>query len=123
MPVKKWVPIALFLISGFAIAKDKAPVVWQTGRLTDVSTERGSRVVGSQRRVATRRDDHMYYTIDAGDMVYVAERGLSSSDKPIPVTINTPVRFHIDGQDFYLEDASGKEHKLLIEKQSAKTKE
>jgi hypothetical protein len=57
-------------------------------------------------------------------MIYVAVRGLSSRwDKPIPVTINTPVRFHLKGQDPYLEDANGKEHKLSIEKQSAKTKE
>ena len=106
--------ILLFFVSILAAAKDKPPVQWQTGRLTDISSERG-------RRVTDRRDDHVYYTIDAGDIVYVAERGLSSRwDKPLRVTINKDVRFHIKDQSLYLEDEEGKEHKLTIEKQIAK---
>jgi hypothetical protein len=36
--------------------------------------------------IQTLRDDHTYYTIETGDMVYVAERGLRSRhDKPVPV--------------------------------------
>jgi hypothetical protein len=110
------------LMTMFAMAKDQTPAKWLTGKLLEVSTERGRRVAGSNGNIASRRDDHMLYTIDAGDMIYVAERGLRSSrDKPIPVTINKDVRFHITGQDLYLQDENGKEHKLTIEKQTAKT--
>jgi hypothetical protein len=114
--------VVLMLMSMLAIAKDQTPVTWLTGKLLEVSTERGRRVAGSNGNIASRRDDHMFYTIDSGDMVYVAERGLRSSrDKPIPVTINKDVRFYIKGQELYLQDENGKEHKLTIEKQTAKT--
>jgi hypothetical protein len=54
-------------------------------------------------------------------MVYVAERGLlSRGDKPLLVTINSQVKFYIKGQDIYLLDEAGKEHKLSIETQSLK---
>jgi len=84
------VAVVMLLLSLSAVAKDKPPVTWMTGTLTDVSSERGKRLVTVQDTVLTKRDDHTFYTIDAGEMIYVAERGLRSrGDKPLLVTINT----------------------------------
>jgi hypothetical protein len=67
------------------------------------------------------RNDLTYYRVDAGETVYVVARSLRGrGDRALDVTINRPVQFAIDGNDFYLRDAEGKEHKLTIEKKIAK---
>lgn len=111
----------VLLLSTMAVAKDKPVPIWQSGTLTDISTQRGTRLVGVDGVINERRDDHTYYLIETPDIIYVAERGMSRHhDKPLAVTINKAVRFYIQGQDFYLQDEQGKEHKLTLETQKAK---
>jgi hypothetical protein len=115
--------LAVLLLAPFnplAHAKGKDRV-WQTGILVDSSTERGSRIHGNEYGVSSRRDDLTYYKIEAGDMVYVVSRSLlNGRDKALDVTINRPVQFAFKGDDCYLQDEKGKEHRLRIEKKIAK---
>jgi hypothetical protein len=100
---------------------------WKTGLLIDSRSERDSRLVGTMNGssgvLVQARNDATYYEIDAGDVIYVAKRTLiKRGDKQLKVTVNAPVKFAISGDDFYLLDEDGKEHKLSIEKKTAKPK-
>lgn len=67
------------------------------------------------------RNDATFYTIETAEYVYVAKRTLvRRGDKQLSVTVNDPVKFAIEGQDFYLQDEHGKEHKLTLEKKTRK---
>lgn len=71
--------------------------------------------------MTTLRDDATYYEVDAGDVIYVAKRTLTRrGDKQLKLTVNTPVRFAVKKDDFYLLDEDGKQHKLSIEKKTLK---
>ena len=69
-----------------------------------------------------RRDDATFYQIETDDYSYIAMRTLTSrGDRQLQVTVNTAVKFAIDKDDFYLKDATGKEHKLTLEKKIKKS--
>lgn len=120
MTNKTLVLLTALLFVSLAYAKDKTRD-WKTGTLVDVRTDRGSRVVGSGGNVATHRDDRMYYSIDDGKFLWEISRSMTSrGDKSLRVTVNTEVQFVIDGDDAYLKDEDGKEHKLSLEKKTAK---
>ena len=66
---------------------------------------------------------HDYYTIDAGEMIYVAVRETHlRGDKPLNVTVNAPIKYAIKGHDVYLMDDDGKQHKLSLQKKILKPK-
>lgn len=106
-----------------AVAADK-PLDCKTGKLIDVRTERGSRLVGTLNQtggeLAQRRNDATYYQIDAGEIIFTAKRTLTRrGDKQLDVTVNAPVKFAIQKDELYLMDEQGKSHKLAIEKKDA----
>jgi hypothetical protein len=118
----------LMLVGGVALADKVLDSDWKTGTLVDVTSHTGRRTVGSmsggQGQMNSLRDDATYYEIDAGDLVYVAKRTLTRrGDKQLKLTVNTPVKFAIKKDDFYILDEEGKEHKLSIEKKTLKTKQ
>jgi hypothetical protein len=114
--------IAVTTISLSVMAKDKKPLEWRTGTLLDSSTERGTRHVPINGNIQEMRNDQSYYEIDDGEKyVYVVRRSMTSRwDKPIPLTVNAPIKFAIDGSDLLLLDEKGKQHRLAIEKKTLK---
>jgi hypothetical protein len=106
----------------------KKPVLdWHTGTLLSVQMEHGTRVVSSTNTythdttVGSARNDATFYEIDAGDFIYVAKRTLYlRHDRQLHVTTNANVKFALSGDDFYLMDDEGKEHKLTLEEKRAK---
>lgn len=106
----------------------KKPVLdWRTGTLLSVQMEHGTRVVSSTNTythdttVGSARNDATFYEIDAGDFIYVAKRTLYlRHDRQLHVTTNASVKFALSGDDFYLMDDEGKEHKLTLEEKRAK---
>ena len=118
----------LLLLVAAAAAKDK-PRDWKSGVLLEVAREKGSRVVGHMSgsdgnvngHLVQKRDDATYYTIETGDLIYVAKRTLTSrGDKQLKLTVNAPIKFAISGDDFFVLDEDGKEHKLTLEEKRAK---
>ncbi len=97
--------LAIFPAPGRAAEKD---LEWRTGKLLDVQTR------GRGRRMAT------YYAIDGGNLIYLAQRTVTRRDKPLNVTVHGSVRFAVKGSDFYLLDDDGKQHRLTLEKKTAK---
>lgn len=114
--------LAFTIASFLTFAKDK-PREWKTGTLFDTTSEKGKRLVGSGGSIHERRDDATYYAIESGDIIYTLKRTLTSRhDKQLRVTINGPVKFAIEKDDFYLLDEDGKEHKLSLESKRLKEK-
>jgi hypothetical protein len=118
---------ALFLVvcSPPSPAKDRA---WTTGTLVNAVTERDSSAVGvpptivTGPKIVTLRNDVTYYTIDDGKYVWVVTRRMTKKDdKPLRVTIDTPVKFAIEKKTCYLLDEQGAEHKLTVERKTLKT--
>ena len=128
MPMK--ILLSVLCLCALVYAKDK-PRDWKTGTLLEVSMEKHSRLVGSTHgsngtingSIHERRDDSTYYHIDAGDLIYIAKRTLTSRhDKQLKVTTNAPIKYALVGDDFYILDEDGKEHKLSLEEKVAKPK-
>ncbi|MGC2695405.1 MAG: hypothetical protein WA738_06400 [Candidatus Angelobacter sp.] len=117
----------ILLLSGICFAKPKTdkPIEWITGTLLDISTERGSRVAGSDGNVDTYRNDSTFYTVDSGDKyIYVFRRGLTSHrDKELNVTINAPIKFAAEGDGFLIMDDTGKPHKVSLVKKALRKKD
>ena len=126
--MKRLLLCALFLVvcSPPFPAKDRA---WTTGTLVNAVTERDSRDIGAPPTIITGpkaitlRNDVTYYTIDDGKYVWVVTRRMTKqADKPIPVTVDTPVKFAIEKKTCYLLDEKGEEHKLTVERKRLKTR-
>jgi hypothetical protein len=126
--------LLICLCAALGAAKEK-PREWKSGKLIEVAMEKGTRPVGvingsangstgSLNGIYThRRDDATYYRIDTDEMTFVVKRTLTHRrDKQLNVTVNRPVKYATDGEDFYLLDDNGKEHKLSIEEKIAKPK-
>lgn len=118
--------IAVLLLASFAFAAPK-DLAWQTGKLVNSESEHGQKLASAYNwgngttTFHHKRNDATYYMIETDTMVYVAKRTLTSRyDKQLDITENAPVKFGISGQDLYLLDDKGKEHKLSIEKKAAK---
>lgn len=111
------------LLQTSVVAKDKKPIDWHTGTLLDSATERGSKIVGDKDGITELRRDNAYYQIDDGEKyVYVVRRSMTNRrDKPLPLTVNGPVQFALDGNDLLLLDEKGKQHRLAIEKKILKS--
>ena len=117
--------LLLVVCSPPCAAKDRA---WTTGTLVNSVTERDSRNVGvpptivTGPKVLTLRNDITYYTIDDGKYVWVVSRRMTKKeDKPLRVTVDTPVKFAIEKKTCYLLDEQGEEHKLTVERKRPKT--
>jgi hypothetical protein len=112
--------LILLTVVPFVHAKDKHRD-WQEGIVMDSSTEKGTRLLGDANSLLTLRNDVTYYQIDTAKTAYVVARTLRSRrDKALDVTVNGLVQFVIDGSTCYLRDEEGKEHRLSVEKKTAK---
>lgn len=87
---------------------------WKTGTLVSVDERDEFR---SSKKETLIEDRVWAYSIDAGDVVYEAERG---SKRPIQIEINGPVSFALDGGHVYVKDTSGHEFKLSLLKTTRK---
>ena len=112
--------VALLLcgtMSGFAKKKDVKPHDWKTGMLIAANAQRVEPALETWR-----------YEIDDGNYVWTLGRDIEVGrnfftghhDKPLSVTINTPVKFAIGEDVGYLQDEQGKEHKVSVKAKALK---
>lgn len=113
--------VLVFLLLSFSVSLSarKPTLTWRTGTLLTVEIKQGTRIIQD---VGSVRNDRTFYEIDGGDFVYVAVRTLySQRDHQLRVTTRSPIKFAIAGDDIFLMDEDGKEHKLSLEEKRAKT--
>jgi hypothetical protein len=113
--------VLLLCLSTVAIAKKSEPV-WQTGTLLDQSSENRCRTSGDiyngTGSIDSRCSTVTSYKVDAGELIYIFSRTtFLRHDRPLNVTVNTPIKFSLDGQKSYIQDEQGKSHEVrLIQK-------
>lgn len=115
-----WVVVAL-LLAGAHVAAQDAPKDrrdWQMGTWGD--TERVSQYAGSAwsegGSTAVNRVSQVFL-IHTPERWYVASQRLRWRwSKPVPMTVNAPVRFAIEGNKLYAIGEDDKEYELKIEK-------
>ena len=117
-----------FVFLVFAVVSVAKNRTWRTGTLVNAETQSEPRTIGipptiiTGPKIKTLRNDVTFYTIDDGKYVWVVSRHMTNKDdKPLNVTINTPVKFAIEKKACYLLDEQGEEHKLRLERKLPKT--
>lgn len=67
-------------------------------------------------------DDYQVYTIESGNVVYVAsEQLLFPWSKPADIELGDPVQFAVKSGKMYILDSSGKQHKATVTKTALKS--
>jgi hypothetical protein len=104
---------------------------WEIGKVLDadrkqelVGTAEHSSTYGPASHSTTSPLYNAYeeYTIESDKFVYISrERLRSGRSKPALLTINGPVKFHVDERKLVILDNEGKEHGTTIVKQVSKT--
>lgn len=112
--------LAILLMVSCAAAKvpDSA---WQTGTLKDLTTDRESKLLGVNGMLVQAQFVITHYFIESSTYIYEADLRSRAKDKQPPVTVNGPIRFALVGNDFYIQDEQGKEHKLMLVKKTLKS--
>ncbi len=124
----------LLLSASIALFAEKIPAdAWQTGTLKDSSESWHSRSAGTingntgygvHGTMVSREYPIVQYSIETDTYTYEANLVLKhAKDKQPPVTVNSPIKFAIIKNDFYIQDEQGKEHKLVLVKKTLKTAE
>ena len=109
--------VFVLLVAAAGLTAAKRPRQWQTGKLMNVGSEDKVRLVYG----TSHRYEVWTYTIDDGKFVWDVGRELHlRGDSPLDVTVNTPVKFAIEGHDCFLQDEHEKEHKLFVLKKTLK---
>jgi len=111
--------LVLLLMVSYALGKvpDSA---WQTGTLKDLTTDTESRLLGANGILVQAQFVITHYFIESPTYIYEADLRLHAKDKQPPVTVNAPIKFALVGNDFYIQDEQGKEHKLKLVKKTLK---
>ena len=109
---KSLMALALALVSAQLIAATSRE--WKSGMLLSVDEPD---LLTSTKKQAVVPVRLWAYSIDAGDVVYEAER---RSKRPIQIEISGPVSFALDGAHLYVKDATGHEFKLTLLKTTRK---
>jgi hypothetical protein len=104
---------------------------WETGKVLDVERKQdlaGTVGQGSTFGVTSRSSTSAVYTfyeeyaIESDQFMYLTrERLRSERSKPALLTVNGPVKFHVDGSKLVMLDNESKEHETTILKQVSKT--
>lgn len=114
----------IFVFCSVALAAKNKDRAWHEGTLVDVQVEHGSRMTGAGGTIVTHRDDLALYTIDEGKMIWTCGRTMTSRrDKMLQLTVNAKVKFAIEGDDCYLVDEKGEEHKVGLQRKELKKSE
>lgn len=99
--------------------RDTARTSETVGAVTSGTTNAGS----LSATTTTVRRVHQLYLIEADEYVYHAEQRLRWKwSKPVPMTVNEPVRFAIEKNKIYAIGEDGKEYELSLTKKVKKVK-
>ena len=108
-----------------ALAKDKNPPTYQQGKLLNIDLQKEQTTSYTTTRQSngttvttptTSEQKHYFITVQAGDLVYVAEYSPIFFGKPGDWVIGDPIDVRLDGNNLFLRKPNGKELKAKIRK-------
>lgn len=130
-------PILLLLLCCLSIQADKKERDWKTGKLLDTDSTRYTTTSGSNTRGQINPDGtyssstsattasyrKFIFVVRGDDITYVVSHVLSWRwSKEIQLTVNGPVKYAVEKNDFYILDEKGREFKMKIEKKILREK-
>lgn len=107
--------LALVLVSISAEAKIPSSA-WKSGVLRRTSKEHLVKESGQLGKKPPKHGIYIsYYYIESENSLYEGDDvALKNNEKGFPVTVDAPVKFFVNGNDLYIRDDKGKEHKLRL---------
>src|SRR5215469_15443026 len=107
--------LALALVSISAEAKIPSSA-WKSGVLRRTTKDHLVKESGQLGKKPPKHGIYIsYYYIEAENSLYEGDDvALKNNEKGFPITVDAPVKFFVDGNDLYLRDDKGKEHKLRL---------
>ncbi|MFB3779044.1 MAG: hypothetical protein ACE141_15610 [Bryobacteraceae bacterium] len=108
---------------------------WKTGKVLDSQSSsyfagtssstttygKGTYSEGTETTQQANYAVYQVYTIEVGDLIYVAEQRLRWRwSKPADLTINDPVQLAVEKDKIFILDEKGKEHEARITKRTRK---
>jgi hypothetical protein len=101
--------VVMLLLSLHCSASDTKNLTWQTGTLVDQSTTLED--AGCAGNVCGGTYHRTHYAIAAGNKLYIGNRTGSA----LNISVNSPIKFAINGNTIYLMDDKGKPHDCHLE--------
>lgn len=114
-PMKKILVLLLVFASICAQAKISNSD-WKSGVLKRVSKDHLTGESGQLGKKPPRHGVYInYYFVESENFLYEGDDvKLKQSEKGFPVSVNSQVKFFLNGNDMYLKDDRGKQHKLRL---------
>jgi hypothetical protein len=123
--------VVLLLIAIPAFAAKVPADAWQTGTLTDIVDEQKAvtnehtHTYGNRQHSTTTDASYLipHYLIETDKYVYEAIANSGDRRRTLTVTVNGPLKYALLGNDLYVQDEKGKEHKMTVLKKTLKTQQ
>lgn len=108
--------ISLVILVSLSVQAKISNSDWKTGTLKRVSKDH---LTGESGQLGKKPPKHgvyvNYYFVESENYLYEGDDvKLKQSEKGFPVSVNSQVKFFLDGNDMYLQDDRGKKHKLRL---------
>lgn len=112
------IPSLLFILILAAMsAQAKIPSsAWKTGVLKRTTKDHLVKESGQLGKKPPKHGVYIsYYYIESENSLYEGDDvKLKNNEKGFPISVDAPVKFFIDGNDMYIRDDKGKQHKLRL---------
>lgn len=108
---------SLILVLASISAQAKIPSsAWKTGVLKRTTRDHLVKESGQLGKKPPKHGIYIsYYYIEAENSLYEGDDvTLKNNEKGFPVSVDAPVKFFVNGNDMYIRDDKGKEHKLRL---------
>ena len=110
--------VAVFVfVLALISAQAKIPSsAWKTGVLKRATKDHLVKESGQLGKKPPKHGIYIsYYYIESENSLYEGDDvRLKNNEKGFPVTVDAPVKFFVNGNDMYVRDDKGKEHKLRL---------
>jgi len=135
--MKRAIPLLLLMVVTLSAFPDKKNRDWKTGKLLDTDNWRYTTSSGSNTRgqidpdgtyrsstsTTTASHKKFVFVVQGDEMIYLVSHVLSWRwSKEIQLTVNGPVRYAVEKNDFYILDEKDREFKMKIEKKILREK-
>jgi hypothetical protein len=112
----KRVFISLVILTSLSLQAKISSSDWKTGTLKRVTKDH---LTGESGQLGKKPPKHgvyvNYYFVESENYLYEGDDvKLKQSEKGFPVSVNSQVKFFLDGNDMYLQDDRGRKHKLRL---------
>lgn len=106
----------LFILVAISAQAKIPSSAWKTGVLKRTTKDHLVKESGQLGKKPPKHGVYIsYYYIESENSLYEGDDvKLKNNEKGFPISVDAPVKFFIDGNDMYIRDDKGKQHKLRL---------